>query len=280
MPTSPADADWGPRPASTSNCRPPRHAEATAVAEPCPACSPKQAEQWSMTATPSSTPGPSRSKPPKHANAGRLGSHPCRRPRPWLTSTSTPRPASIRSSSTSPRPAAYLESATNVLPHRTTRRRKTSGRRVSPGRSRAGYRTYFTTTADLAARCHRAAIEGRRATTMRFFAGPTLLSHRRARLPPAARRSCLRTVPGRVPALPEDQHRLTTNRGVASGRGPGDPPSPPPCSTGSCTARWFSTPTATPTDPRPPRQERSTLSRRDRHPPTATVTPAQSGELR
>jgi hypothetical protein len=36
-------------------------------------------------------------------------------------------------------------------------------------------RTYFTTAADLAARCHRAAIEGRWATTMRFYAGPTLL---------------------------------------------------------------------------------------------------------
>lgn len=39
----------------------------------------------------------------------------------------------------------------------------------------AGYRTYFTTAADLAARCHRAAIEGRWATTMRYYAGPTLL---------------------------------------------------------------------------------------------------------
>jgi hypothetical protein len=28
---------------------------------------------------------------------------------------------------------------------------------------------YFTTAADLAARCHRAAIEGRLATTMRFY---------------------------------------------------------------------------------------------------------------
>ncbi|MDZ4388700.1 MAG: hypothetical protein U0974_03095 [Gemmatimonadales bacterium] len=28
-------------------------------------------------------------------------------------------------------------------------------------RMEAGYRTYFTTAADLAARCHRAAIEGR-----------------------------------------------------------------------------------------------------------------------
>jgi DNA replication protein DnaC len=39
----------------------------------------------------------------------------------------------------------------------------------------AGYRVYYTTAADLAARCHRAAIEGRWAYTMRFFAGPTLL---------------------------------------------------------------------------------------------------------
>jgi DNA replication protein DnaC len=39
----------------------------------------------------------------------------------------------------------------------------------------AGYRTYFTSAADLAARCHRAAIEGKWGTMMRFFASPTLL---------------------------------------------------------------------------------------------------------
>jgi DNA replication protein DnaC len=39
----------------------------------------------------------------------------------------------------------------------------------------AGYRVYFTTAAELAARCHRGAIEGRWATTMRFYAGPSLL---------------------------------------------------------------------------------------------------------
>ena len=39
----------------------------------------------------------------------------------------------------------------------------------------AGYWAYYTTAADLAARCHRAALEGRWATTMRFFAGPRLL---------------------------------------------------------------------------------------------------------
>jgi DNA replication protein DnaC len=39
----------------------------------------------------------------------------------------------------------------------------------------AGYRTYYTTAADLVARCHRAALEGRWTTTMRFYAGPRLL---------------------------------------------------------------------------------------------------------
>jgi DNA replication protein DnaC len=39
----------------------------------------------------------------------------------------------------------------------------------------AGLRTYYTTAADLAARCRRAAIEGRWATTMRFFNGPGVL---------------------------------------------------------------------------------------------------------
>ena len=39
----------------------------------------------------------------------------------------------------------------------------------------AGMRTYYTTAAELAARCHRAALEGRWATTMRFYAGPRIL---------------------------------------------------------------------------------------------------------
>lgn len=39
----------------------------------------------------------------------------------------------------------------------------------------AGHRVYFTTVADLAARCRKAAIEGRWATMMRFYAGPRLL---------------------------------------------------------------------------------------------------------
>ena len=39
----------------------------------------------------------------------------------------------------------------------------------------AGYRTYYSTAADLAARCRKAAVEGRWATTMRFFNGPGVL---------------------------------------------------------------------------------------------------------
>lgn len=39
----------------------------------------------------------------------------------------------------------------------------------------AGHRTHYTTAADLAARCHRAAIEGRWAPVMRFYAQPRLL---------------------------------------------------------------------------------------------------------
>ncbi|WP_406164382.1 ATP-binding protein [Streptomyces sp. NBC_00882] len=36
----------------------------------------------------------------------------------------------------------------------------------------AGHRVSFTTAAELAAKCHKAALEGRWASIMRFFAGP------------------------------------------------------------------------------------------------------------
>lgn len=39
----------------------------------------------------------------------------------------------------------------------------------------AGHRVYFTSADELAKRCRKAALEGRWATCMRFFAGPTLL---------------------------------------------------------------------------------------------------------
>jgi DNA replication protein DnaC len=70
----------------------------------------------------------------------------------------------------------YLESATNVLligPPGVGKTHLAVG--LARKAAEAGYRTYFTSAADLAARCHRAAIEGRWATTMRFYAGPTLL---------------------------------------------------------------------------------------------------------
>lgn len=38
-----------------------------------------------------------------------------------------------------------------------------------------GYRVYYTSASDLAARCHRAALEGRWHTAMRFYCGPALL---------------------------------------------------------------------------------------------------------
>jgi DNA replication protein DnaC len=70
----------------------------------------------------------------------------------------------------------YLQTATNVLligPPGVGKTHLSVG--LARAAAHAGYRTYFTTAADLAARCHRAAMEGRWATTMRFYAGPTLL---------------------------------------------------------------------------------------------------------
>ncbi|MCC6433795.1 MAG: ATP-binding protein [Acidimicrobiales bacterium] len=70
----------------------------------------------------------------------------------------------------------YLETATNILligPPGVGKTHLAVG--LARRAAETGYRTYFTTAADLAARCHRAAIEGRWAYTMRFFNGPTLL---------------------------------------------------------------------------------------------------------
>lgn len=70
----------------------------------------------------------------------------------------------------------FLENATNVLligPPGVGKTHIATG--LGHAAINAGYRVYFTSAADLAARCHRAAIEGKWSTMMRFFAGPTLL---------------------------------------------------------------------------------------------------------
>jgi DNA replication protein DnaC len=70
----------------------------------------------------------------------------------------------------------FLDDATNVLLIGPLGVGKTM-LAVGLGRAaiEAGYRAYYTTAAQLAARCHRAALEGSWATTMRFYAGPRLL---------------------------------------------------------------------------------------------------------
>lgn len=80
----------------------------------------------------------------------------------------------------------------------------------------AGYHTYFTTAADLAARCRRAVIEGRWATTMRFYADPTLLViDELGYLPlPAEAASALFQVVSR--RYPQTSVVLTSNRSVGS----------------------------------------------------------------
>ena len=71
---------------------------------------------------------------------------------------------------------AYLTDATNVLFIGPPGVGKTM-LAVILGRAAvdSGHRVYYTTAADLAARCRKAALEGRWAPTMRFFSGPAVL---------------------------------------------------------------------------------------------------------
>ena len=80
----------------------------------------------------------------------------------------------------------------------------------------AGHRVYYTTATDLAARCRKAALEGRWAATMRFFSGPgVLIVDELGYLPmPAEDAAALFQVITR--RYLKGSVILTTNRGVAS----------------------------------------------------------------
>lgn len=80
----------------------------------------------------------------------------------------------------------------------------------------AGYRTYYTTAADLAARCHRAALEGRWATTMRFFAGPRLLIIDEVGYLPLASEAAAALFQVITQRYMKSSTVLTTNLGIAS----------------------------------------------------------------
>ena len=139
----------------------------------------------------------------------------------------------------------------------------------------AGMRTYYTTAAELAARCHRAALEGRWATTMRFYAGPRLLIIDEVGylpLPAEAAAALFQVVSQRYL---KGSIALTTNLGIASwGKSSTTTRwSPERCSTGCCTAASSSTLTVTATgcaatapEPKPP-DEQSPAHEQHRLPP-------------
>ena len=70
-----------------------------------------------------------------------------------------------------------------------------------------GYRVYYTTAADLVARTARAALEGRWATTMRFWNGPQLLLIDELGYLPMPAETASHLVPSHQPPLRTRQHR-------------------------------------------------------------------------
>ncbi len=80
----------------------------------------------------------------------------------------------------------------------------------------AGYRTCYITAADLAARCHKAALEGRWATMMRYFAGPRLLVIDEVGYLPMANEAAASLFQVISQRYLKSSTVLTTNLGIAS----------------------------------------------------------------
>jgi DNA replication protein DnaC len=131
----------------------------------------------------------------------------------------------------------------------------------------AGMRTYSTTAAELVARCHKAALEGRWATTMRFYAGPRLLIIDELGYLPMPSEGAAALFQVVTQRYGKGSIVLTTNLGVGRGAASSTTRwSPRPCWTGCCTDRSCSTSTVSPTGCAPTGPEPSACAAGPRRP--------------